>query len=310
MKAAFVTGYAYTVESYWRVMLPARALRVPALGAEQALADPPELVWIHQPLTLAALSLAQKVKERGGRVVADFSEDVWTRDALGEGLSVYTSTQLRAAEDTVALADLVVVASEGLAQYFEGLPLKVIPPALDALPSPIETVPGLVAWWSDGRQKAGMTEAGPCVRRLVEDIAGRLVHVQFAHMAAVAGLGAEKQAVVVGGAFSPDTLVRHFMAHAGKAEIGLECWPDVPYRESVSDLSLLRYAACGVPALTNREKAPPGMVSAPYEDWPRLARELHEEPGRRRALSIEARAWAESRATFHAYEAVIEEVAP
>ena len=303
MRLAFVTGYPYTVESYWRVLIPARHFRAQALSPEQAVTETPDTVWIHHPMTEAAVSLAQAVKSRGGHVVVDFSEDLWTREALGEGLTVYTSTMLKQAEQTVDLADTVVTATEGLAALFDGLAVEVIPPVLASLPAMGDTIPGNVVWWSDGRQKGGWEQAAPHVTRLVKGIGGRLVFVQFAHM--VTGLETEDQAYVMGGSFSPDTLVNHYLQHAAKAELGLECWPDIPYRESVSDLTLLRYAACGVPALTTRDKAPPGSVSAPYEDWPRVAKELHEEPGKRRAFSMAAREWAASRVGFGRYHDVI-----
>lgn len=304
MKVAFVTGYPYTVESYWRVLLPARHFRAPALSPKQAAASPPDVVWIHQPMTEDALALVQAVKARGGHVVVDFSEDIWTREALGEGLTVYTSTMLRVAEQVVDAADRVVVATEGLAALFEGLAVEVIPPALAALPPEEDTVPGNVAWWSDGRQKGGWEQAAPHVTRLVKDTGGRLVFIQFAHMAVV-NLDVEQQAYVMGGAFSPDAIVSHYLRHVARAELGLECWPDMPYRETVSDLTLLRYAACGVPALTTRSDPPPGMVSAPFEEWPEQAKRIHEEPDMRRALSLAARTWAASRVGYDRYAQVI-----
>jgi hypothetical protein len=295
---AFIVGAEYVPESYWRVLLPAKALRVPALGPLEAYkAERPRVAWIHQPLSEAALVIAQEVKARGGRVVADWSEDAWTRDDCGEGLRVYSAQ----ADKVNGLADLIVVANAALGEFFPGKRVEVIEPRLPGLPECGATKPGVVAWWSDGRQRAGVELAGAAITKAVEAIDGRFWHIQFRHMNALPGLPVQRQHIVAG-----DSELEHLQRHAAMAEVAVDCWPAVSYRDTVSDVGILRMAALGVPTLTTRAKAPPGSISAPHAEWPGIIRDIHESSARRRALSVSGLEWAASRVGFEPYRQILD----
>jgi hypothetical protein len=302
MDLAFIVGADTVPESYWRVLLPAKALRAPALGTMDAYrGERPRIAWIHEPLSEAALEIAQSVKARGGRLVADWSEDAWTRDECGEGVTMYSAATLQIGEKVNTLADVVVVANPALAEFIGGQRVEVLEPRLAALPELGETQSGVVAWWSDGRQRGGIELAGASVTRAVEEIDGRLWHIQFRHMLALRGLPVQRQHIVGG-----DVELEHLQRHAAMAELSVDCWPAVSYRDTVSDTGLLRMAALGVPTVTNRAKAPPGTVSAPFAEWPDIIRNLHESPESRRALSLAAREWAATRVGFDRYREILD----
>lgn len=302
MRLAFVVGAEGVPESYWRVLLPSRALRVPALGTMEAYrGERPAIAWIHEPLSEAALTIAQEVKARGGRVVADWTEDAWTRDECGEGVTMYSAAMLQIGEQVNALADVIVVANPALADFMRGERVEVIEPRLAALPELGEKRPGVIGWWADGRQRGGLELAGPAITKAVEAVDGRFWHIQFRHMNALKGLPVSRQHIVAG-----DAEIDHLTRHAGMAELAVDCWPAVSYRDTTSDIGLLRMAALGVPSLTTRAKAPPGTVSAPHADWPDIIHHLHESPEARRALSVAGRRWAATRLGFEPYQALLD----
>lgn len=302
MDLAFIVGAEFVPESYWRVLLPSRAFRAPALGTMDAYrSERPEIAWIHEPLSEAAFTIAQEVKARGGRVVADWSEDAWTREECGEGVVMYNAAMLQIGEQVNALADVIVVANPALADFMHGERVEVIEPRLSAMPEPGETQPGVIAWWSDGRQRGGIELAGPAITKAVEAIDGRFWHIQFRHMLALKGLPVKRQHIVAG-----DVELDHLLRHAAMAELSVDCWPSVSYRDTVSDTGILRMAALGIPTITTRAKAPPGTVSAPHAEWPDIIRNLHESPESRRALSFAAREWAATRVGFDRYREILD----
>lgn len=307
MDLAFIVGADTVPESYWRVLLPARALRAPALGTMDAYrGERPRIAWIHEPLSEAALAIAQSVKARGGRLVADWSEDAWTRDECGEGVTMYSAATLQIGEKVNALADVIVVAHPALAEFMPadavlGGRVEVLEPRLLSLPALGVPKPGVIAWWTDGRQRGGIELAGPDITRAVEGIDGRFWHIQFRHMLALRDLPIARQHIVAG-----DTEIDHLERHAAMAELAVDCWPAVSYRDTVSDTGLLRMAALGVPTVTNRAKAPPGTVSAPFAEWPDIIRDLHESPESRQALSLAAREWAATRVGFDRYREILD----
>lgn len=301
MQVAFIVGAEQVPESYWRVLLPARALRVPALGTMEAIrSERPMVAWIHQPLSEAALAIAQGVKARGGRVVADWAEDAWTRDDCGEGVIMYSAAQLQIGEQVNDLADVVVVANPALAPLMAGARVEVLEPRLATLPELGETQSGVIAWWADSRQRGGIELAANAITEAVEAVDGAFWHIQFRHMLALKRLPVARQHIVAG-----DSEIDHLLRHAGVAELAVDCWPAVHYRDTASDIGLLRMAALGVPSITTRAKAPPGTVGAPHADWPDTIRELHESPEARRALSVAGRQWAATRVGFEPYQALL-----
>ena len=163
-RVAFVVGHedstttpSDTPEAYWRVLVPARAIGrlPPILGA----AMPPsgrstaDVVWIHQPTCFAAFALAEVAKQMGKAVVVDWGEDIYRR---AEQDRPYSDARLEAAEKTMAVADIIVVASAGLAPLFFPGEVRVVParsfPSRPMEPEPTRP-PVDLAWWSDGRQK-------------------------------------------------------------------------------------------------------------------------------------------------------------
>jgi hypothetical protein len=299
----FVIGHECTVDSYWRCALPARALHGGLMTIGAAIDAPrPDIAWIHQPISMRAERLAQETKAAGGCVVLDFSEDPWARDDLFEDLAVYKPPMLAAARRLVNTAEVIVVTSRALGDALGRADAIVIEPRLPGrcYVDPQEPEPDAIAWWSDGRQKRGFAEAAPYLARALRSIDGRMWHIQFPHMAPL-DIPGSRQTYVATASGKPALNARHFQLHMGRAYLAIESWPDCEYRETVSDLSILRNAAVGAPTITTRRHVPPGAISAPPHEWPRLIGELHEEPGKRRALSLAAREWAETRLDFEPY---------
>lgn len=304
MQISFVVGYEYAPESYWRCLLPARALRAPALMIGEATGRHDDLVWIHEPLGERCERVIAETRAAGGLVVVDWSEDPWSRGELGEGVEVYTSAMLQAAERCVESADLVVCASAALADIFAGLPTVVVPPVVATVQPPASDVGAdLLGWWSDGRQKMGFEQAAPYLRRAIEATSGRIWHVQYPHMAPL-GLPVERQRYIMAGGDAERNL-RHFQRYLAQVYLSLEPWPACSYTDTVSDLSILRSAALGVPTLSTRKQGPPGSLTAPVEDWSGLIEDLSRDPERRQELSRSAREWAAERIGFNHYKEII-----
>jgi hypothetical protein len=305
VRVLFVCGYEYTVESYWRCLLPARALRMPALMVGDALGQQADLVWIHHPLGERCERLIEQTHAGGGSVVVDFSEDPWTRGELAEGIEVYTPAMLQAAERCAAAADLVVCATPALAALFAGLEVVVVSPAIAKLGEPAPDVhPATLGWWTDGRQKGGMNEAGPYLTRALQSIDGHFWHIQFSHAKAL-GVEPRRQLYVMGASPDPAGNLAHFERGMARAYLAVETWPQCSYRDTVSDLGILRNAALGTPTLTTRTQAPAGAIAAPLELWPQVIEELHQHPEKREELSRAAREWAAGRLGFDRYQHII-----
>jgi glycosyltransferase involved in cell wall biosynthesis len=146
-----------------------------------------------------------------------------------------------------------------------------------------------------------------------------MAHIGFAHQAPLVRGITDKDVVAeragrLSSFFSDD---QHLSVEANMAIfrealagccLSLECYPSGPYGETVSDIPLLRAAALGVPSITTRSQAPPGTISARPGEWAETILGVLEDPGRRRGLSLEARAWAETRTTHEPYKAILEEV--
>jgi len=327
---AFVVGHedsydspSDTPEAYWRVLIPARKFGTALIlgrGNATQRALEADLVWIHQPTCFAAAQLAEDARGQGKAVVLDFSEDVWAR---GEVDRPYSDVRLDACERALAASSLIVATSAELAAGF--LPWgevrvvpAVIPLGAEWNPS-LPATPARLAWWSDGRQKRGFELVAAGLRQVMSQTDCRMDHVQFSHHAPLMqGLKADDEragrAARLSAYFEEDQNLsaegnlRVFRDAVRPATLHLECYAPGAYAETVSDLPLLRAAALGIPSITTRAKAPPGAISAAPDEWEAANTQVLQEPGHRRALSLAARSWAESRSAFGAYEAVIKEV--
>lgn len=329
---AFVVGHedshewpSDTPEAYWRVLIPARRFgSAHILGrrdaAQRALAA--DVVWIHQPTCFAASTLAESARERGKPVVVDFSEDPWSR---GEVDRAYSDARMDACERALELANLIVCTSDQLAGAFAPWgEVRVVPPTIplgkewDPAP-PWE--PARIAWWSDGRQKRGLELVAGALRRVLAETDCRMDHVQFSHhlplMREVTSDDEKAARAARLSAYFEDDKnldaegnLAVFRDAVRCATLHMECYAPGAYTDTVSDVPLLRAAALGIPTVTTRTQAPPGAISAAPDEWGEAILEVLREPGRRRALSISARSWAESRSTFLPYEAVLKEVTP
>jgi len=328
---AFVVGHedsrdspSDTPEAYWRVLVPARELGgIPLVlgrrdAAQRALAA--DVVWIHQPTCFAAASLAEAAQAKGVPVVADFSEDPWARAQVDRP---YSAARLDALERTLEASSLIVTTSAGLVPaFFSRGEVRVIPATLALGPQwnpSLPTRPAVLGWWSDGRQKRGMEAVAPGLIRVLESTDCRLAHVQFSHHAPLmAGLTNAEERMArarrLSALFEDDRSldaegnVAMYRQALALATISVECYAPGTYAETVSDVPLLRAAALGVPTVTTRKSAPPGCVSATPGEWAEVIAAVLQNPDRRRELSHAARAWAESRSSFAAYQAVIKEV--
>lgn len=329
-KVAFVVGHedsrespSDTPEAYWRVLIPARRFGVPLiLGRPDApsRALSADVVWIHQPTCFAASALAEEARSKGRPVVLDFSEDPWSRAEVDRP---YSDARMDACERALGLASVVVCASEHLVPAFAPWgDVRVVPttiPLTDDWRAAEPATPARLVWWSDGRQKRGFDQVAAGLRHVMARTDCRMEHVQFSHHAPLMqGLTAvgerSAQAARLSAYFEEDLNLnaegnlKIFKDAVRPATLHLECYAPGAYADSVSDAPLLRAAALGVPSITTRSQAPPGALAVAPDDWGDAIMEVLEEPDRRKALSIAARSWAESRSTFRAYEAAIKEV--
>jgi hypothetical protein len=325
VKLCFVVGHEDTPEAYWRVLLPARHFRAPALVVDvpetRTLALSAEVLWLYQPTGFAAAELAEKAAARGRHVIVDMAENPWLR---GECRTLpYRQARLDALERALAVADTVVVSVPGLLPAFAGTARTVALPAvlpLSAQWMPAEPdVPPIISWWSDGRQRAGFEEVAPAVVAVLEHTGCRHHHLQFAHLRPLFAHITDDEThqgwarrfhVYLEGELPPEGNLAMLRDAMRPSAVAIECYPEGEYRETVSDVPLLRAAALGIPTLTTREHAPPGCLSAPPDAWEDALFEILREPGPRRALSVEALRFAKSRASFAPYDKLIEEVLP
>jgi len=93
-----------------------------------------------------------------------------------------------------------------------------------------------------------------------------------------------------------------------QAVLAFETYSAGSYRETVSDLGLLRNAALGVPTLTTRTSLPPGSLTAPLAEWPDLIEAILGDPDERMRLSALGRAWAATRTDFDPYRAILQDL--
>ena len=244
--------------------------------------------------------------------------------ARGEVDRSYPTARLAAAERALRVASLIVVANERLVPAFAGFgpKVQVVRPVIPLGPGwevQDSVVPPRLAWWCDGRQKRGSEAVAPALRRVLSESAATLAHIQFAHQQPlVAGLtGKEETKERASRLFSYFANDRDFSAEANmqrfrgllaESALSLECYPPGSYRETVSDLAILRAAALGVPTITTRVSCPQGAVSATPEEWAETILSILADPDWREELSLAARAWAETRSSYHDYHATIEEV--
>lgn len=323
MRLRFVVGHEDTPEAYWRVLLPARHFRAPALAIDAPRARETALegdvLWIHEPTGLAAAELAEKARARGLRVVVDLCEDPWLRAECDPG---YNETRLEACSRALEAASVLVVATEALRDAFPGKTTRVVAPVIPLsgwTPSDPET-PAHLAWWSDGRQRRGFEAVAGAVSAVLDRAPEvRLRHIQFAHLAPlVAALSdpdakvarAARFSVYLEGDLGAEGNLAMLRAATAGATVAFECYPAGDYAASVSDVPLLRAAALGIPTVTTRGTAPPGAVSAAPGEWAETLAEILADPACRQTLAREARAWAETRASFERYHHILEEVLP
>lgn len=308
-KPCFIVGHEDTPEAYWRVLLPARSLRAPALfledprAEEQALAA--DVIWLYQPTGYAAAELAEKAKARGKRVICDLAEDPWQR-------ADYNTHRLEACRRALEAAQDLVVASEALAAAFPGaisLPTRISLSGWE----PVELLdPPTLVWWTDGRQKEGWELVAGQVGALLEDRGLRLHQVQFPHSRPLHEGASEERSrararhchTFLAGEGSPDQQLVELRRGAEGCFLHLETYMGA-YGETVSDLALLRAAALGIPSLTLRSTAPQGAQHAPLARFGDEITRLLDEPARWRILAEQALAWARSRASFDIYQAIL-----
>lgn len=324
-RVCFVTGaedsHDYpsdTPDAFWRVYLPGKALGTAAIlghprASERALGA--RVVWIHEPTCFAAASLAEVARQTDKPVVVDFSEDPWARSEIDHA---YNSYRLEAIERTLGAATVIVVASAALAPVFArfGLPVVVVEPVIPLGPGwdPLTpTQPPIIGWWNDGRQRGGSAAVAPALRQLLDETDVRIHHYQFAHhaplMVGAKGEKAKTRASRLGawlqGDLSAEANLAILRDRFAGSTLSIDCYPVGSYCETASDLPLLRAAALGIPTITTRSEASPGSISAAPPEWAETIQGVLTDPGTRRGLSISARAWAETRSTYDAYEEVL-----
>lgn len=304
MKLAFMEGYPLAPESYWRLMPLGKHFRAPLYGCGRVLLPPLDVLWIHEPVYGAALERIREAKAMGAKVICDFSEDVWLRSEVTDGYPYPES-----ADTARELADVLVATSPELAEAIGAT--HVLPPVLPLEGwTPREPVePRAVGWWSDGRQKHGLEAVAASLGPVVAEHGCAFRHIQFPHQDPLKGVvPLTQQHLYMGGSSDGVELIMGVYRDAlAECYVSLDCWPAGEYGRRASDLSILRAAALGVPTLSTRE-GPPGTITAPPYEWGEALNNLLTEPGAHRALSLAARAWAETRTSFIAFERLLTEV--
>ncbi len=320
MRVCFVVGHEDTPEAYWRVLLPSRSLGAHAVAidgtAARATALAADVLWIHQPTSIAAADLAEKARARGGAVVVDMSEDPWRRTECDQS---YNAVRIESCERALDAAHLVVLAMDQLEEPFAAYDARVVKTVIPTAGWEVRTplVPATISWWSDGRQRRGLEGVADEIIAVIDRKPEvKIRHIQYAHFKALTSdlTDSETKAdrskrfhfYLEGDLGAEGNLSMLRTAMAGSA-VALECYPG-GYGQSVSDLPLLRSAMLGVPSITTRLDAPPGAISAQPGEWLDAITGLLDDPGRQQVLAREARGWAESRASFDSYRNIIEEV--
>jgi len=329
MKPCFVIGCESTrdypgdtPEAYWRVLLPARHLKAPAavLGSgdlEQTLRSA-DALWIYEPTSPGAVHVAELARRLEKPIVCDCSEDIWRR---GEQDREYHQSRIRAATETMALADLIVVANPLLEEPYADYGSTAVLETVFPLEGWTRNAPGdipTIGWWSDGRQKAGSELVAEAVRRQMAR-GVHVWHIQFSHHAPlVAGLDKDKsrQEARKLGVFRADNIsqgsdavLRYYRDRLAPCLVSLECYAPGPYADSVSDVPLLRAAAIGIPSLTTREHVPPGCVGATPTEWPDTLERLLTDTFWRESLAADGLQWVGTRSSFSRYEAALAAIA-
>ena len=305
-----------TPEAYWRTLLPAKALgEAVVLGkpgaAEKALAA--DVLWIYEPTCYAAASLAEVAHQMDKPVVVDWSEDIYTRDEQDRS---YADARLDAAERTMAAADVIVCSSRALCPVYENKgPVTAVETVLPAAGWEPGSPENIIAWWSDGRQKRGFETVAPAMIRVLEETGADLISIQFAHekplMRGASNEDERKRRVGRLYAYfdndqvSVEENLREFRAVFAQAKVSLECYAPGLYRETVSDVPILRAAALGIPTVTTRTDVPPGCISADPGTWAETVLELMHDRSRRQEKSREALQWARTRSTYEGYQALL-----
>ncbi len=325
MKVCFIVGHedtpevpGDTPEAYYRTLLPSRTFGTAAIigqsqAAQKALAA--DVVWLYQPTCSATAALADVARQMGKSVVVDWSEDIYSRDQQDRG---YSDAWLAAADKAMALAHLIVCSSPALCAAYEGkgrvAAVETVLPAAGWEPGRPDNI---IAWWSDGRQKAGFEQIAPAMIRVLEETNADLVNIQFAHqkpLMAGAKDAAERQRRAQRlYAYFPDDRgltveqnLANYRAVFSQAMVSLECYRPGPYCESVSDVPILRAAALGIPTVTTRTTCPPGAIHAGPDEWADAVLELMRDPNLRAEHSARALEWARKRSTYEGYRAVLE----
>ncbi len=273
-----------------------------------------DVVWIYEPTSYAAVSLAEAARRLERPVVVDWAEDIYTRTEQDYG---YSAARLEAAERAMALADLIVCSSAGLAAVYadkgQTAVVETVLPTIGWDPSPPDN---LLAWWSEGRQKRGFEAVAPAMIEVLEKTNADLVNIQFAHerplmRGAVSDQETRRRAGRLYAYFADSQVgveetLRRFRAVFAQALVSLECYLPGPYAETVSDVPILRAAALGIPTVTTRTAPPPGCVAAGPSTWAEAVLDVMQDQSRRAALSRQARAWAERRTSYHDYHSVLD----
>lgn len=327
MKVCFVIGAedlpkypCDTPEAYWRVFLPARVFGSAAVlgrhgASEKALAS--DVVWIYEPTCFAAAALAEVARQMGKPVVVDWSEDIYTRH---EQDRPYLEARIEAAEKAMGAATAIVCCSRALCATYAGQGRVA---AVETVLPPSGWEPGrpdnIIAWWSDGRQKRGFEAVAPALIEVLEATNADMVNVQFAHeLPLMKGVDTEdeqkKRAKRMYAYFSPaptlglEEQLGWYRSVFAQAAVSIDCYLPGSYRESVSDVPLLRAAALGIPTVTTRSFAPPGCVSAPAAEWADALLTIMRNPTKRAALSASALLWAQQRSTYEGYQSFLSQL--
>ncbi|MBN1320734.1 MAG: hypothetical protein JXA87_07835 [Thermoleophilia bacterium] len=326
MKVCFVVGQpdspeipGDTPEAYWRTLLPSKALGGQAVvigargAAEKALAA--EVVWIYEPTSPAAASLAEVARQMGKPVVADWSEDIYSRAQQDRP---YADVRLEAADRTMAAATLIVCSSPALTNaYPDRGNLKVVETVLPLAGWEPGRPDNIIAWWSDGRQKRGSEAVAPAMIEILAETGADFLGIGFAHQkplmkGATTDEERRKRASRLYSYFPDDRTMTaketlsHFRAVFSQAMVSLECYLPGTYLDRVSDLPLLRAAALGIPSVTTRTDPPPGCLGADPTTWKEAVLSVMRDPDLRNRTSEEALEWAAQRSTYEGYHAVLE----
>ena len=253
------------------------------------------------PKTWRALDYA---KSLGKRCVLDLDDDVWSLHPDNPAFEHFRASGAgEHARAAIRRADLVTTPTEYLAELVSPMnrSVAVVPNALPAdrwpaTPKDLEHGGPVVVGW------AGSSSHGPDVAILsgvVEAVLSSCPDVRFAFSYTLdLPFGNDERIELL-----PAVPIEEYAGMVERFDVGLAPLLDSRFNRAKSDLKILEYGICGIPAVASKvlpyvgaiDHNASGLIAASPKDWIKSIRRLVEDPELRSRLGAAARVRAERR---------------